>query len=81
MLLAYLVLSLYLAQHFRRGKTPKSYATLSVRGSTMRGWLLPESLNLDALLVDTDVETAKPVVPQVQQPRARGRGRGRGARR
>ncbi|VEU45076.1 unnamed protein product [Pseudo-nitzschia multistriata] len=35
-----------------RGKNPTSYSTLSVRGSTMRAWLLPESLNLDALLVD-----------------------------
>mmetsp|Transcript_12215 Transcript_12215/g.18739 ORF Transcript_12215/g.18739 Transcript_12215/m.18739 type:complete len:118 (+) Transcript_12215:76-429(+) len=69
-----------------RGKTPKSYATLSVRGSTMRAWLLPESLNLDALLVDTDIEKyTKPVItPQQQQSqqavRARGRGRGRGRR-
>jgi small nuclear ribonucleoprotein D1 len=35
-----------------RGKNPTSYATLSVRGSTVRAWLLPDGLNLDALLVD-----------------------------
>lgn len=52
----------------------------------MRAWLLPESLNLDALLVDTDIEKyTKPVItPQQQQSqqavRARGRGRGRGRR-
>ena len=35
-----------------RGKNPVSYATLSVRGSTVRAWLLPDGLNLDALLVE-----------------------------
>lgn len=35
-----------------RGKNPVSYATLSVRGSTCRAWILPDGLNLDALLVD-----------------------------
>ena len=34
-----------------RGKNPVSYATLSVRGSTVRAWLLPDGLNLDALLM------------------------------
>ena len=71
----------------RRGKSPKSYSTLSVRGSTMRAWLLPESLNLDALLVDTDVEIHhKAVIPQQQQQQGArkggggGGGRGRGRR-
>jgi small nuclear ribonucleoprotein D1 len=70
-----------------RGKAPKSYATLSVRGSTMRAWLLPESLNLDALLVDTNVEIHhKATMPQSQtvnsqqQGRKMGSGRGRGRR-
>ena len=35
-----------------RGKNPVSFATLSVRGSTVRAWLLPDGLNLDALLVE-----------------------------
>ena len=35
-----------------RGKNPVSYATLSVRGNTIRAWLLPDGLNLDALLVE-----------------------------
>ena len=63
-----------------RGKAPKSVQVLSVRGSTMRAWLLPESLNLDALLVD-DGPKERAVVPssnQSQQARGRGRGRGRG---
>ena len=61
----------------RRGKNPTSYATLSVRGSTMRAWLLPESLNLDALLVD-DTPKKKMAVPKPMAGGAGGRGRGRG---
>jgi len=60
-----------------RGKNPTSYATLSVRGSTMRAWLLPESLNLDALLVD-DTPKKKMAVPKPMAGGAGGRGRGRG---
>eukprot|EP00566_Odontella_aurita_P023472 CAMPEP_0113559726 /NCGR_PEP_ID=MMETSP0015_2-20120614/19052_1 /TAXON_ID=2838 /ORGANISM="Odontella" /LENGTH=209 /DNA_ID=CAMNT_0000461385 /DNA_START=76 /DNA_END=706 /DNA_ORIENTATION=+ /assembly_acc=CAM_ASM_000160 len=47
-----------------RGKNPVSHATLSVRGSTVRCWILPDSLNLDALLVDDtpkQVQKAAPV--------------------
>jgi len=40
-----------------RGKNPVSYSTLSVRGNTIRAWLLPDSLNLDALLVEDKVKT------------------------
>jgi small nuclear ribonucleoprotein D1 len=63
-----------------RGKNPVSYATLSVRGSTMRAWLLPESLNLDALLVDdTPKKSVAPkLVGMADGGRGRGRGRGRG---
>lgn len=67
---------------YRRGKNPVPYSTLSVRGSTMRAWLLPESLNLDALLVD-DTPKQQQVVKAAQQPMgggARGRGGGGGAR-
>ena len=59
-----------------RGKNPVAYATLSVRGSTMRAWLLPESLNLDALLV----EEAPVKTPRPPPAGGRGRGRGRGGR-
>jgi small nuclear ribonucleoprotein D1 len=71
---------------YSRGKNPVSYSTLSVRGSTMRSWLLPESLNLDALLVDDTPKHAQVVKAQQQQQQpARGRGgggrgRGRGRR-
>mmetsp|Transcript_28940 Transcript_28940/g.81524 ORF Transcript_28940/g.81524 Transcript_28940/m.81524 type:complete len:118 (-) Transcript_28940:271-624(-) len=61
-----------------RGKNPVSFATLSVRGSTMRCWLLPESLNLDALLVDDTPK--KSLAPKQASAVAGGAGRGRGAR-
>jgi len=63
-----------------RGKNPVSHATLSVRGSTIRAFLLPDALNLDALLVD---DTPKNVQKTNTGPTAgigRGRGRGRGGR-
>ncbi|GAX10501.1 small nuclear ribonucleoprotein D1 [Fistulifera solaris] len=62
-----------------RGKNPVSYTTLSVRGSTMRAWLLPDSLNLDALLVDDTPKQQAPR-PAVGNRPMRGRGRGRGRR-
>lgn len=62
----------------RKGKNPASYATLSVRGSTIRAFLLPDSLNLDALLVEERVKAA-PKATTVGGV-GRGRGRGRGAR-
>jgi small nuclear ribonucleoprotein D1 len=43
----------------------------------MRAWLLPESLNLDALLVD-DTPKKKMAVPKPMAGGAGGRGRGRG---
>ena len=67
-----------------RGKNPVSYATLSVRGSTVRAWLLPDGLNLDALLVEDapkNVQKATPVGPGAGRGRGRGRGGGmRGSR-
>ena len=35
-----------------KGKNPLVHDTLSVRGSTIRYYILPESLNLDSLLID-----------------------------
>ena len=45
-----------------RGKNPVSYATLSVRGSTVRAWLLPDGLNLDALLVEDSTKVCDAVL-------------------
>lgn len=69
---------------FRRGKNPVSHATLSVRGSTVRSFVLPESLNLDAMLVDdAPKKTPAPASALAKKSaggmgRGRGRGRGRG---
>lgn len=57
---------------------------LSLRGNTIRYYILPEALALDALLVDDRPkanEAAKEPIVMRGKPagRARGRGRGRGA--
>eukprot|EP00560_Eucampia_antarctica_P003364 CAMPEP_0197832276 /NCGR_PEP_ID=MMETSP1437-20131217/14019_1 /TAXON_ID=49252 ORGANISM="Eucampia antarctica, Strain CCMP1452" /NCGR_SAMPLE_ID=MMETSP1437 /ASSEMBLY_ACC=CAM_ASM_001096 /LENGTH=89 /DNA_ID=CAMNT_0043435565 /DNA_START=225 /DNA_END=494 /DNA_ORIENTATION=+ len=63
-----------------RGKNPVSYSTLSIRGNTIRAWLLPDSLHLDALLVEDKVKTSTAAsgAAAVHAVNARGRGRGRG---
>ncbi|WZN59024.1 small nuclear ribonucleoprotein SmD1 [Chloropicon roscoffensis] len=58
------------------GKT-QSYDHLSVRGSTIRYYLLPDNLNLDTLLVDLDDPKQKPA-KNAGRPGGMGRGRGRG---
>mmetsp|Transcript_20585 Transcript_20585/g.66763 ORF Transcript_20585/g.66763 Transcript_20585/m.66763 type:complete len:119 (-) Transcript_20585:195-551(-) len=69
--------------HLKRVKlTPKGKPTvaldhLSVRGSTIRYYILPESLNLDTLLVD---DTPKLKAPKPKAPGAGGVGRGRTGR-
>mmetsp|Transcript_22007 Transcript_22007/g.33453 ORF Transcript_22007/g.33453 Transcript_22007/m.33453 type:complete len:114 (+) Transcript_22007:94-435(+) len=62
-----------------RGKNPVAYATLSIRGNTIRAWILPDSLNLDALLVEDKVKSnPTPVAAGGIGGRGRGRGRGMG---
>ena len=70
-----------------------SHATLSVRGSTVRSWILPEALNVDALLVDDTPKKSQSaaaiksmgrgggggLAPGSSGGRGRGRGRGRGS--
>lgn len=44
-----------------KGKNPVSLETLSIRGNNIRYYLLPDNLNLDALLVDdTKKQQKKP---------------------
>lgn len=43
-----------------KGKNPVSLETLSIRGSNIRYYLLPDNLNLDALLVDDAPKAKKP---------------------
>ena len=61
-----------------KGKNPVSQDFLSIRGNNIRYFILPDSLNLDTLLVD---DTPKHALSRVQPKPgrgAKGRGRGRG---
>lgn len=58
-----------------KGKNPETLDSLSVRGSTIRYIILPDSLNLDTLLLDD-----MPKKPNEPKP-GKGRGRGRGGAR
>ena len=62
-----------------KGKNQVKYDALSVRGSTIRYYILPDSLNLDALLVDDGPK--KKGGGDAARSVGRGRGRGRGRRR
>ena len=63
-----------------KGKNPVTHDFLSIRGNNIRYYILPDSLNLDTLLID---DTPKHAISRIQ-PKAikagRGRGRGRGGR-
>eukprot|EP01111_Echinosteliopsis_oligospora_P001317 TRINITY_DN1199_c0_g1_i1.p1 TRINITY_DN1199_c0_g1~~TRINITY_DN1199_c0_g1_i1.p1 ORF type:complete len:121 (-),score=34.03 TRINITY_DN1199_c0_g1_i1:112-474(-) len=60
-----------------KGRNPVNLDYLSIRGNNIRYFILPESINLDSLLVD-DTPKAK---AKAKAAAARGRGaRGRGGR-
>jgi len=64
-----------------KGSKTLSFDHLSVRGSTIRYFLLPDNLNLDTLLVDLEDPKQKPAKDSGRpggMGRGRGRGRGRG---
>jgi small nuclear ribonucleoprotein D1 len=71
-----------------KGRNPESMDQLSVRGSTIRYYLLPDSLNLDNLLEGMNQVSAKERGAEAKKAgggrggegggRGRGRGRGRG---
>jgi small nuclear ribonucleoprotein D1 len=66
-----------------KGKNPVSMDHLSVRGNNIRYYILPDSLNLDTLLVDDTPKIkskpgAKPGAGAGARGCGRGRGRGRG---
>ncbi|CAH8251003.1 unnamed protein product [Arabidopsis lyrata] len=60
-----------------KGKNPVTLDHLSVRGNNIRYYILPDSLNLETLLVE-DTPRIKPKKPTAGKTPARGRGRGRG---
>jgi small nuclear ribonucleoprotein D1 len=60
-----------------RGRNPVAMDAISLRGSTVRYIILPDSLALDALLVD---DSMRPRPPPGPRDGNRGRGRGGGGR-
>ncbi|XVF80413.1 hypothetical protein PTKIN_Ptkin15bG0069200 [Pterospermum kingtungense] len=60
-----------------KGKNPVSLDHLSVRGNNLRYYILPDSLNLETLLVE-ETPRVKPKKPTAGRPLGRGWGRGRG---
>jgi len=60
-----------------KGKNPANHEFLSIRGNNIRHYILPDSLNLDTLLID---DTPKHAVSKIVPQAAGGRGGGRGGR-
>lgn len=62
-----------------KGKNPVNHDFLSIRGNNIRYYILPDSLNLDTLLVD---DTPKHALSRIQPKAVKGGrgGRGRGGR-
>ena len=46
-----------------KGRNPITLDSLSVRGNNIRYYILPDSLNLDTLLVDIDKPKQRPTKP------------------
>ncbi len=67
-----------------KGKNPVNHDFLSIRGNNIRYYILPDSLNLDSLLVDDAPKYAisriQPKVTKVRGRPGRGGGRGGGGR-
>ena len=66
-----------------KGREPISLDTINVRGSTIRYFILPDSLPLDTLLIDDAPKPknkARKDAAEKSAARSRGRGRGRGGR-
>jgi small nuclear ribonucleoprotein D1 len=69
-----------------KGKNPVTLDSLSIRGSNVRYYILPDSLNLDTLLVDDAPKNKPSRKPKGDKGKGggkgggmgRGRGRGRG---
>ncbi|KAI9033263.1 Sm-like ribonucleoprotein, partial [Hyaloraphidium curvatum] len=60
-----------------RNRDAVTLDTLSIRGSNIRYFILPDSLPLDTLLID---DSPKPKGKKKEDKPGRGRGRGRGGR-
>lgn len=58
-----------------RGKNPVNHDFLSIRGNNIRYYILPDSLNLDTLLID---DTPKHALSRIQPDKRKTPGRGGG---
>jgi small nuclear ribonucleoprotein D1 len=59
-----------------KGRNPITVDQMSIRGNNIRYYILPDSLNLDTLLVDLDQPKNRPKKAERGPGAARGRGRG-----
>uniref|UniRef100_A0A7S0SSG0 Small nuclear ribonucleoprotein Sm D1 n=1 Tax=Chromulina nebulosa TaxID=96789 RepID=A0A7S0SSG0_9STRA len=62
-----------------KGKNPIHHDFLSLRGNNIRYYILPDSLNLDSLLVDDAPKRVQSKALARAPSGGRGRGRGRGS--
>ncbi|WEW58006.1 hypothetical protein PRK78_003473 [Emydomyces testavorans] len=63
-----------------KGRDPISLDTINIRGSTIRYFILPDSLPLDTLLIDDTPKPKNKAKKEVDRGRGRGGPRGRGGR-
>ncbi|KAF4466877.1 Small nuclear ribonucleo Sm D1 [Fusarium albosuccineum] len=61
-----------------KGQEPISLDTMNIRGSTIRYFILPDSLPLDTLLIDDAPKPKNKARKEAERGGARGRGRGGG---
>ena len=60
-----------------KGRNPVTYETLSIRGNNIRYYILPDTINLDQLLID---DTPKQKIGSQRDRGGRGGKSGRGGR-
>ncbi|RHY25931.1 hypothetical protein DYB32_008935 [Aphanomyces invadans] len=63
-----------------KGKNPTSLDSLSIRGNNIRYYILPDSLNLDTLLIDDSPKQKVKAGSAAAGSAAAAKGRGRGGR-
>ncbi|EAS35685.3 small nuclear ribonucleoprotein Sm D1 [Coccidioides immitis RS] len=63
-----------------KGREPISLDTINIRGSTIRYFILPDSLPLDTLLIDDTPKPKNKAKKETDRGRGRGGPRGRGGR-
>lgn len=61
-----------------KGRNPMTLESLSLRGNSIRFYILPDSLNIENLLHDDSIKHKVPESVALGLPSSSGRGRGRG---